>query len=133
MRSLIALLLLIAAPAAAQDKPPAFVERYYCTTAGPFFLRFTEDKAAGVFSVLANGRLGAVAGAMDGHAFSGEWMDTDRRGGMRLSFSEDWSSFETAYSVAPDHHNWLSGWTGYMPPAGDRPTFVIDGETFRCR
>ncbi len=108
-------------------------ERYYCTQYGPFFLRFDGDKAAGFFAVLKNDDLGAVVGVLDGYELSGNWIETGGKGPIRMTFSEDWSSFEAEYAVAPDTENWISGWTGYLPPAGDPAVFDIDGESFRCR
>lgn len=109
------------------------IERHYCTQKGPFFLRFDPDKAAGVFAIIPNNDLGAVVGALTDRTLTGEWIETDSKGAIRMVFSEDWSSFEAAYTIAPDGENWQEGWTGYMPPAGDPPSFDIAGETFLCR
>ena len=125
----------LALPATAQnsDELDAGIERHYCTQKGPFFLRFDPAKAAGVFAILANNDLGAVVGALEERTLTGEWIETDSKGAIRMAFSEDWSSFEAAYTIAPDGENWREGWTGYMPPAGDPTSFDIDGETFLCR
>ncbi len=123
-------------PATAQDSDEmdVGVERNYCTQQGPFFLRFDPDKAAGVFAILPNNDLGAVVGALADRTLTGEWIETDdSKGAIRIVFSEDWSSFEAAYTIAPDNDNWREGWTGYLPPAGDPSSFDIGGETFLCR
>lgn len=117
----------------AQDATADSVERFYCTQYGPFFLRFDPDKAAGVFAILPNNDLGAMVGALDGQTLAGEWIEVDSRGAIRMEFSEDWSSFTAAYSVAPSLDSWEEGWAGYLPPVGDPDSFVIDGQTFRCR
>lgn len=109
-------------------------ERRYCTQTGPFLLRFETAHAAGFFKALPKngGGPGAVAGAMPGRTLTGDWMTPDARGALRMGFSEDWSSFVAAYAPEADPENWRTGWMGYLPPAGDPPTFVIDGETFHC-
>ena len=124
---------LLSLPAAAQKNFDPGVERHYCTQHGPFLLRFDPEKAAGIFSILANNDLGAVVGALEEQTLTGEWIETDSKGAIRMVFSEDWSSFEAAYTIAPDGENWIEGWTGYLPPAGDPPSFEIAGETFLCR
>ena len=109
------------------------IERLYCTQFGPFFLRFDPDKAAGVFAINPNNDLGAVVGAIEDRTLTGEWIEVDSKGAIRIAFSEDWSSFEAAYTVGVDSTEWLEGWFGYLPPAGDPDEFEIAGETFHCR
>ena len=109
------------------------IERHYCTQHGPFYLRFDPEKAAGVFAINANNDLGAVVGALEDRTLTGEWIENDSKGAIRIVFSEDWSSFEAAYTIAPDQANWREGWLGYLPPAGDPDEFDIAGETFHCR
>ena len=133
--SIMCIALTAAAPQSvwAQDEAGGAVERHYCTQFGPFFLRFDPDKAAGVFSILPNDDLGAMVGVLEDRTLTGSWIENDSKGAIRLVFSEDWSSFEAGYTVAPDQENWREGWTGYLPPAGDPPSFDIADETFLCR
>lgn len=133
MRFLIALFVLFGVAHAQDGAVQDSVERRYCTQQGPFFLRFDPDKAAGVYAILQNDSLGVVVGSLDAFQFVGTWYEMDKTGPIKLEFSEDWSSFEATYAVAPDKVPWQTGWTGYLPPAGHPVTFEIGGETFRCR
>lgn len=122
----------LAQPSYADDmQAPA--ERRYCTQYGPFFIRFDPDKAAGVFAILSNNDLGSIVGALDDHRLEGEWIEVDSRGDIRITFSEDWSSFEAEYSVAGAPDRWYGDWTGRLPENADVESFDVDGTTFRCR
>ena len=135
--------------AAAQDPTSGGgVEQRYCTPSGPFLIRFEEDRAAGIFADLpprgaeppptlarkekAPRVPGAMAGALSDRALEGTWTLAERRGAIRMTFSEDWSSFTAAYTVETAPEEWTGGWTGYLPPAGDPDDFVIDGERHHC-
>ncbi len=109
------------------------IERSYCTQFGPFFIRFDPDKAAGVFAILQNNDLGSMVGALDGHRLEGEWIEVDSRGEIRITFADDWSSFEAEYNVAAAPDRWYDGWTGRLPENDAVDSFDVDGTTFRCR
>ena len=115
------------------------MEQRYCTQSGPLMIRFDRNRAAGFFAALpepagaARDRApGAMAGVLANRTLEGVWTRIDKRGAIRMGFSEDWSSFVAAYSLEDDPENWLSGWMGYLPPAGDPPDFVIDGDSYHC-
>jgi len=118
-------------------------EQRYCTQSGPFMIRFENGRAAGIFAALplpggAGSGLrtgpgpGAMAGVVASRTLEGVWTLSDRRGLIRIGFSEDWSSFIAAYAVEADPSEWAGGWMGYLPPAGDPADFVIDGERYHC-
>lgn len=109
------------------------VERRYCTEFGPFFIRFDPDKAAGVFAINGNNDLGAIVGALNGNQFEGEWMEVDSHGQIRITFADDWSSFDAEYNVARSPDRWRSGWTGHLPQNEAVVSFDVDGVTFDCR
>ena len=121
----------VAAQGGAAESHPS-TERYYCTQFGPFFIRFDEDNAAGVFAILPNDDLGSIVGTLSGRNLSGEWIETDSRGEIRLKFSEDWLYFDAEYTVAPDNENWLGNWSGRIRPSNDPATFDFNGVTYRC-
>ena len=142
-----ACLTLLTAPAAAQQAAlpgEAVAEQRYCTQSGPFMIRFDRDRAAGFFAALpppqepeapgaqAERAPGAVVGVLFNRTLEGAWLQTDRRGVLRMGFSDDWSSFIAAYALEDDPETWRSGWMGYLPPAGDPPTFAIDGDQYHC-
>lgn len=136
MRLLIGILALGFAPlfALAQDAAPATGEvRAYCTQFGPFHLYFDQNNVAGVYRIIPNQHIGAVIGNLHALQFSGDWIENEGKGAIRIDFSEDWSSFSAEYSIAPNLDEWHDGWTGYLPPVGDHASFTIDGETFLCR
>lgn len=131
------------APAAAQTSLSAdftgAMEQRYCTQSGPLMIRFERNRAAGFFAALPDpageaydGVPGAMAGVLANRTLEGVWTQTDKRGAIRMGFSEDWSSFVAAYALEDDPDIWLSGWMGYLPPAGDPPDFVIDGDLYHC-
>lgn len=131
-----AVLICLTAPSASQTGDDGVSEHRYCTQSGPFLLRFDQMKAAGFFAALpeyepASGP-GAVAGSLSSRTLEGVWTLPDKRGSIRMGFSRDWSSFVAAYALEEDPENWISGWMGYLPPAGDPPTFIIDGDRFYC-
>ena len=122
---------LFAPSAYATDSTPS-VERRYCTQYGPFFIRFDPDKAAGVFAILQNNDLGSVVGALNGHRLDGEWIEIDSQGDIRITFADDWSSFEAEYNVAGATDRWYGEWMGRLPENGEVDSFDVDGTTFRC-
>ena len=115
------------------DAPSPGTERHYCTQYGPFFIRFDEDKAAGVFAILTNGDLGSMVGALEGRRLEGEWVEVDSGGAIRIEFSEDWSTFEAEYNLAPEPETWHGDWRGHLRPTDDTASFVRDGVEFRCQ
>ncbi len=121
------------AMASTETTAAAPVEKRYCTQFGPFYLRFDPDKAAGFFVIEQNGDLGAVVGVVDDRQFSGEWIEVDSRGRIRIAFSEDWKQFEAEYdlSYAPDQ--WRSGWVGHLAPDTQTSEMTVDGVQFICR
>lgn len=131
-----AVLICLTAPAASQTGNDEVSEQRYCTQSGPFLLRFDETRAAGFFAALPEyeptSGPGAVAGALSNRTMEGVWTLPNMRGAIRMGFSQDWSSFVAAYAFEGDPENWTSGWMGYLPPAGDPPTFIIDGDRFNC-
>ena len=142
-----ACLTFLTAPAAAQQAAfpgEAVAEQRYCTQFGPFMIRFDRDRAAGFFAALppapepettgaqAERAPGAVVGVLVNRTLEGAWLQTDKRGFLRMGFSDDWSSFIAAYALDGDPDTWRSGWMGYLPPAGDPPTFAIDGDQYHC-
>lgn len=141
-----ACLTLLTAPAAAQQAAQGdfIAEQRYCTQSGPFMIRFDRDRAAGFFAALpaapeaetAGARSerapGAIVGVLVNRTLEGAWLQTDKRGVLRMGFSDDWSSFIAAYALEDDPETWRSGWMGYLPPAGDPPTFAIDGDRYHC-
>ena len=149
-RSALAGLVLVAGAARAAQTPDrgGVVEQRYCTGSGPFLLRFEATRAAGIFADLPQRGAeppptlarqdkaprvpGAMAGALSGRRLEGAWTSAERRGTIRIRFSEDWSSFTAAYAFESAPDEWTGGWTGYLPPAGDPDDFVIDGERHHC-
>lgn len=143
-----AALALLALPAAAQADietgAGSVMEQRYCTQSGPFMMRFQRNRAAGFFAALPEAAgagpesaqpqnaPGAIAGVLVNRTLEGVWTQTDRRGFVRMGFSDDWSSFVAAYALEDAPETWRSGWMGYLPPAGDPPTFVIDGDRYHC-
>lgn len=128
-------------PISSQANTAGVSEQRYCTQSGAFLLRFHKNNIAGIFAALpesatAGGgtadRPGAVAGALSNQTVEGVWTQQDKRGSIRMGFSQDWSSFVAAYAYEDDPENWISGWMGYLPPAGDPSSFIIDGERFDC-
>lgn len=107
--------------------------RLYCTQLGPLLISFARGKAAGTYRILGEDRVGAFAGTMSDFELLGEWLEQETRGSIRILFSSDWSSFEVAHSIAPSTDEWRTGWSGYMPPAGTRASFKIEGETYFCQ
>lgn len=99
-------------------------------------IRFDKGSAAGFFAALPEyeptNTPGAMAGDLSNQTLHGVWVLTNKRGFIRIEFSEDWSSFIAAYALEGDAENWRSGWMGYLPPAGDPPTFIIDSDRFYC-
>lgn len=108
------------------------IERYYCTQFGPFFIRFDDDKAAGVFAILPNDDLGAIVGALSGRELNGEWIETDNRGEIRLQFSDDWRVFDAEYNIHTEPGNWRSNWAGRLRPANEPASFTHEGVLYRC-
>jgi|GEM_PF-5797374 len=136
MRKIILLLALCAnlpveAAETGGDGPPQ-IERYYCTQFGPFFIRFDDDKAAGVFAILPNDDLGSVVGELSGHKFKGEWIETDNRGEIILHFSDDWLYFDAEYTVQADPENWLGAWSGRIRPDNAPASFEYKSVQYRC-
>ncbi len=107
-------------------------ERRYCTQFGPFILRFDPDKAAGIFAILPNNDLGSIVGALDGFQLEGEWIEIDSRGQIRITFSEDWNSFNAEYNVASNLDHWNGGWVGQIAPDATTTQFTKDDLTFYC-
>ncbi len=122
-----------AAPGASPDSTAPSVERRYCTQFGPFFVRFDLDKAAGVFAIRANHDLGAMVGTLSNHQLDGAWMENDSRGRIRMTFSDDWSSFEAEYSLDSEPESWRGGWRGVLPANGEPTELARDGTTYDCR
>ncbi len=108
------------------------VERRYCTQFGPFILRFDPDKAAGIFAILPNNDLGSIVGALNERELTGEWIEVDSRGEIRIQFADDWSSFSAEYNVASNPENWHSGWIGNIAPEATTTKFTVDDMTFYC-
>lgn len=109
------------------------IERYYCTQYGPFFIRFDDHQAAGVFAILRNDDLGSIVGTLSNFELRGKWIENDNRGDIRLKFSEDWLSFDAEYTLEAEPDNWLGNWSGRIRPSRQADTFEHDGVQFRCK
>jgi len=121
-------LMCLPAPLAASD-----AERHYCTQYGPFYLRFDPEKAAGVFTIFANGDMGSVVGTLDDQTLTGEWIEVDNRGPIRIEFSPDWTKFDAFYALAAAPDTWHGDWRGHLRPQEDTVSFERDGRTFQCK
>ncbi len=108
------------------------VERRYCTQYGPFILRFDPEKAAGIFAILRNNDLGSIVGALNEHQLEGNWIEVDSHGQIRMSFTDDWSSFTAQYNVASNPDRWNGGWIGHIAPSPETTEFDVDDVTFYC-
>jgi len=108
------------------------IERHYCTQFGPFYLRFDDEKAAGIFNIFMNNDMGSVVGKLVGNKIIGNWIEVDSSGRIQLEFSDDWSSFDASYSVGEASEDWRTGWHGVLRPAGRPKTFVVDTVTYHC-
>ena len=51
-----------------------------------FFCALTRIKAAGVFSILPNDDLGAMVGVLEDRTLTGNWIENDSKGAIRMGF-----------------------------------------------
>lgn len=107
-------------------------ERYYCTQYGPFFLRFDDDKLAGVFAILSNGDLGAVVGTLDGNVMTGRWYENDSAGDIVIRFTPDRGAFEAEYRIDGAPADWYREWRGVLRYADGGARFKLGDTDFRC-
>jgi hypothetical protein len=126
------LLMLIAAALFTSAATAKDIERHYCTQFGPFFLRFDDEKVAGVFNIFANNDMGSIIARLEGKTAAGGWIEVDSKGDIKFEFSEDWSSFDAAYSVGPNNGNWRTGWNGKLRPDATTGRFERNGVTYLC-
>ena len=109
------------------------IERHYCTQFGPFYLRFDDEKAAGVFNIFMNNDMGSMVGRLDGNKVIGNWIEVESSGRIQLEFSDDWSSFEAAYVVGEVSEDWRTGWRGILRPPDNPKTFAVGTVAYHCK
>ena len=117
---------------ASQDATRPSVERHYCTQHGPFFIRFDDAKAAGVFAILSNGDLGSMVGQLNGTTLEGDWFEVGSRGRIVIEFSSDFTRFEAEYNVADAPETWYRGWLGVERPDESVSSIAPDDVLLHC-
>ena len=119
-------------PATQASTPsPAARELQFCTQHGPVFVRLQGDQAAGVYSILGNGDIGAFVGTLSGRTLDGRWYETDSRGDIRIAFADGWSAIELEYR-ADGEARWRGDWDGVLPPTDGSPTVRRSGRDYHC-